>query len=197
MIDISIATEDILSEEVISKILTELGDFNLLHKLGRKGCGYLIKKIENFNTLANTGNVLVVIDLDMNRTSDEYLLYLTRNLKNRHENLIFSVPTREVESWILADREGLSNFLNISEKKIDRLPDSLDDPKSKLINLAKACKNSVAKNGIPPKAKSISKVGLSYNTILTKFVTETWSFRRALENSLSLSQTVTLLENLE
>lgn len=196
MINISIATEDLLSEEVILKILISIGNFNVIHRLGKQGCGYLIKKIDNFNKLANTCHVLVVIDLDNNPSHERYVGTITRNLKPAHENLIFSVPTREVESWLLADRIGLSGFLKISDGKIDRNPDLLDDPKSKLINLAKSCKNPTAKRGIPPAERSVSKVGLSYNTVLCDFVNTHWSIERAAENSESLRRTVDLLGGL-
>ncbi|MFE8047574.1 DUF4276 family protein [Brenneria goodwinii] len=196
MINITIATEDVLSESIISKILSNAGKFKIVMSLGKQGCGYLINKLNNFNNLAKTCVVLVVIDLDNNKSHDEYIEKITKSISKIDKNLVFSVPIKEVESWILADKSGLSKFLNISENKIDRDPDTVADPKEKIIYLAKNCKNRSAKNGIPPKPKEISKVGLSYNTVLVDFVNNHWSIERASNNSPSLRRTLELVDSI-
>lgn len=196
MVNIAIATEDILSEETLVKIINTHENLNLIHKLGRQGCGYLIKRMDNFNQLANTCKVLVVIDLDRNESHEEYVGSITRNIKNPHANLIFSVPKIEIESWLLADKQGISEFLKISEAKLEASPETLMDPKSNLINLARKCKNKTAKDGLPPKVGSISRIGLSYNSILTDFVREHWSIERAFHNSDSLRRTLQLLDGI-
>lgn len=195
MIDIAIATEDFLSEAVIIKIIRSIDKFNISLSLGREGCGYLTKKINNFNKMAERQKVLVVLDLDNNNSPDEYIRDITRNENVIHENLLFSIPVKEIESWILADKQGISSFLDIPEARIDRNPDELMDPKEKIISLARTCRNRVAKDGIPPKPRAISKVGLSYNTLLIDFVNNHWSIERAAVNSPSLNRTLILLDN--
>ncbi len=49
---ISIATEDILTEEVMVKILSSVSDVDIPFKLGKQGCGYLKKNIHKFNELS-------------------------------------------------------------------------------------------------------------------------------------------------
>ena len=197
MLDISIASEDTLSEATLTKIVASLEKFRIVNKLGRSdGCGNIIKNIEKYNALSRIHYVVVMLDLDLKPDEDEFLESIYRKLKRKEDKLLFSVPVREVESWILADKKGLSDFLIIAEKKIDDNPDQLLDPKEKIVNLAKKCKNHEARMGIPPKIGSAAKVGIFYNTLLKGFVNETWSIERARANSPSLNKTLSLLEQI-
>lgn len=197
MVDISLASEDILSEAAITKIIASLDKFRIVNKLGRNnGCGDIIKNIEKYNALSRIHHVMVMLDLDLKNNEDDFLESVHKKIKRKEDKLLFSVPIREVESWILADRKGLSEFLRISENRIDNNPDQLLDPKEKIVNLAKSAKNAEARTGIPPKAGSASKVGISYNTLLKGFVNENWSIERARENSPSLNKTMLILERI-
>ncbi|MFU9135365.1 hypothetical protein [Erwinia tasmaniensis] len=193
---ISIATEDVLTEEVITKILSFKGRFEIVHKLGRKGCGFLTNKLSNFNELAKTHNVLVFFDLDLKPNPNAYKSSLEGKVANKNGSLHILISVREVESWVLADRIGLSAYFNISRDKIERDPDVLPDPKEKIINLAKASKNPLIKKGIPPKAGAAAKVGISYNSLLTNFIWDGWDFTRALEHSQSLRDVSSLIDAL-
>ena len=44
---ISIATEDILTEEAMVKIIASNGHFEIKNKLGKQGCGYLIQQLSS------------------------------------------------------------------------------------------------------------------------------------------------------
>jgi len=196
MLDISLASEDILSEVTITKIVTSLEKFRVVNKLGRTGCGDIIKNIEKYNALSKIHYVLIALDLDMKESDAVLLAEIERKIKRKEDKLLFSVSVREIESWLLADRKGFSDFLRISESKIDTNPDSLLDPKGKIVNLAKSSKNAEARTGIPPKPGSAAKVGISYNTLLREFVSQNWSIDRARVNSPSLNKTLFILEEM-
>lgn len=196
MSDISFATEDVLSEVVLTKVIDSLDGFRIVNKLGRTGCGDIEKNINKYNNLANIHNVIIMLDLDMKLSEETYIETMISKIKNKSEKLFFSVPVREVESWLLADREGFSSFLNISIAKMDTYPEELLDPKEKIIYLARTCKNRVAKSGIPPKPGIAAKMGISYNSILRAFVEDNWSIERAKVNSPSLRKTLSILENI-
>ncbi|MCV5491988.1 hypothetical protein OFM83_32555, partial [Escherichia coli] len=76
-------------------------------------------------------HVLVVLDLDLKENAVTYRSEIENKLRNKHERLKIIIPIREVESWILADRGGLSDYFKISKDRIDRTPDELLDPKEK------------------------------------------------------------------
>lgn len=195
--DISIATEDILTEEAITKIIASQNKFNIRLRLGKQGCGYLTSNLSKFNTLANSHYVLVVLDLDSRNNAIEYRRSIEGQIRNKNEKFKLVIPVREIESWLLADREGMSDFLSISKDKIDRDPELLLDPKEKIINLAKQSRNNDIKRGIPPKHGAAAKVGLSYNTLLSSFIRDHWNIARAIELSASLRETIDLINTIE
>lgn len=193
---ISIATEDVLTEEIMKKVIFSKGRFEILHRLGKQGCGFLIKKLASFNEIAKSHNVIVLFDLDLKPSFDDYKLELESQLANKRDSLHILISVREVESWILADRVGLGDYLKISKDKIERDPDELLDPKEKIINLARGSKRSEIKRGIPPKQGAAAKVGISYNTLLTTFIWDGWDLNRAIDNSPSLRRVSELLDTL-
>lgn len=196
MTDISFATEDVLSEVVLTKVIDSFNVFRIVNKLGRAGCGDIEKNITKYNNLAKIHHVVIMLDLDLKLNQDIYIDSIISKIKDKSDKLFFSVPVKEVESWLLADRQGLSSFMNISIGKFDMRPEELLDPKEKIIHLARSCKNRIAKTGIPPKAGVAAKMGISYNSILRSFVEDFWSIERAKENSPSLRKTLDMLENI-
>lgn len=193
---ISIATEDALTEEIVLKMLSLKGRFEILHRLGKKGCGFLVSKLNNFNQLSRTHNVLVFFDLDLKPSRDAYVQEIEGYLANKQQSLHVLISVREVESWILADREGLANFLHVSKEKIDRSPEQLLDPKEKIVNLARNSKNSIIRKGIAPSQGAAAKVGISYNTLLIDFIWSRWDLNRAIEYSPSLKVVSDLIDSL-
>lgn len=196
MINISIATEDVLSEKVIIRLLCDSKKFNIVNRLGKRGNGYIFSNIKKLNELAKVHHVLVVTDLDNNTNKDAFINSIMRSIEIKHERLHIAIPIREIESWILSDRDGLSKYFKISKDKITPQPDLLRDPKSEIINLAQKGKNSETRRGIPAAQGSSCKMGLSYNTLLSNFVDDSWSYERARLNSESLKETIELLESL-
>lgn len=184
---IGIATEDALSEAVVEKILNSAPvDFRVVWKQRKRGFGYLKKNIRKFNEIANTYPVILVTDLDQSRCAFE----LTKNWLNtpRNPNLLFRVAVREVESWLLADREALAHFLNISVAKCPVSPDDILDPKQVLLNLVKKSRRREIKQDMLPVKGALSPVGLGYNARLSEFVWNYWVVNRAIAKSDSLNR---------
>ncbi|MEQ9891249.1 hypothetical protein [Pectobacterium aroidearum] len=195
MIKITIATEDILSEKIVIKLINEFDKFEVINSLGKKGNGYIFKNIKKFHQLSFSQSVLIVLDLD-NRHDVKMFANEVIGCIKINKNLKLSISVREIESWLLADKEGMSDFLQISKDKIPVNPELLLDPKEEIIKLAKKGKNTRTKNGIPPQKGAISKMGLSYNTLLTEFVENIWSSDRAKNNSASLRDILSILKEM-
>jgi len=112
-IPVHLAVEDDLSEAVIRRLLLDTGrEYAIGTVFGRGGFGYLRSRAKNWNAAAAAGTpVLLLTDLDQHPCPpvliDDWLDI------EPHSNLIFRVAVREVESWLLADREGLADFLGI------------------------------------------------------------------------------------
>jgi hypothetical protein len=105
-----------------------------------------------------------------------------------HSNLIFRVAVREVESWLLADREGFADFLGISVVNIPLQPDQIANPKQSLVNAARRSRRRALRESIVPRQGSTSVQGPDYNGCLGEFVRNQWGRDAAAESSPSLSR---------
>jgi hypothetical protein len=184
-IPIILAVEDILGEVVAQELLKQSDRrFALGTCLGRKGFGYLKKKIGHFNKSAKGIPLLVITDLDQGKCAPRLIADWLPSPK--HNNLIFRVAVREIESWLLADRDNISKFLGIRVSDIPLNPDEIIDPKALVINLAAKSKKSNVRKAIVPAHKSTAKIGPDYNGILSSFVQRDWSVNDAMKYSPSL-----------
>ena len=100
--------------------------------------------------------------------------------------LSFRVAVREVEAWLLADRDAIARFLNISVANFPRTPDDLDDPKQELLNIIRRRGHrSLCQDMLPSRT---AHVGARYNQRLCKYVVDKWKPERAALNSPSLQR---------
>lgn len=107
------------------------------------------------------------------------------------------VAVREVEAWLLADREAFAEFLGISVTLMPQDADAIADPKQKLINLARKSKNKTLREGIVPNSKTTAKIGRDYNGQLIPFVKQIWKVDSAIPNSSSLERAMKALLKFE
>jgi hypothetical protein len=184
--------EDILSEIVMKKLLThtgrpyEIGDCHL----GR-GNGFIKKTIAGFNNASKGMPHFILTDSDNYRCPIDLIQdYLPGNI---HPNMIFRIAVNEVESWVLADREGFAQYLRINVERIPLDCDSIADPKVHIISLARRCRNNYLKRGIIPKSGSTAKQGPYFNDCLIPFVKDNWDINNACNHSESLSRALRAL----
>ena len=148
---------------------------------------YLRSRANNWNAAAAAGTpILLLTDLDQHPCPsgliDDWLDF------DRHPNLIFRVAVREVESWVLADREGFSGFFNISVANVPLQPDQIPDPKQVLVNLARSSRIRVLRDAVVPRRGSTAIQGPDYNACLGEFVRNHWNRNAAAESSPSLNR---------
>lgn len=118
---ISIATEDILTEEVMVKILSSVSDIDIPFKLGKQGCGYLKKNIHKFNELSYLHNVLVVFDSDSQTNINAFRSSIEKEIKNKSRSLDIIIPVREIESWDIDRAKAHSPSLCTALMTINRI----------------------------------------------------------------------------
>lgn len=174
MIPIHLAVEDELSEKVLRRLLTDSDrPFLVSSVIHRGGSGYLKSKIDGLNKAAKGLPFLVLTDLDQqvcpSALIDDWLG------KPINPNLIFRVAVREVEAWILGDRENFSRFLGISADQIPFNPESLDDPKRALVQLASKARKADVRRRLVPRKNMTAVQGPEYNSCLAEFVASAWS----------------------
>jgi hypothetical protein len=193
LIPINLAVEDVLSEAVLRKILPDryvVGDHCM-----RGGFGYLKKNIRGFNNASKGMPFLVLTDLDTGECAPTLLKeWLSVPI---HHNLLFRVAVREVESWVLADRDRFAKFLGIRKTLVPVNVDAIDDPKKCLINLAMKSHTRNLREDIVPTKGSTAKQGPDYNGRLISFVEEFWNPYEAMDHSPSLERTIRAVENFQ
>jgi hypothetical protein len=102
--------------------------------------------------------------------------------------LLFRIAVREVEAWLLADREGIANFLGVAKIKVPQNPEAEHDPKNTLINLARKSRKRRLTIEIVPEPGSRASIGPLYNARLSEFVMEHWDVGNARLSSPSLDR---------
>lgn len=192
MIPINLAVEDDLSDAVVRRLLSESArPYAAGTTYGRSGFGYLRSTIRGWNRAARGVPFIVLTDLD----NDDCAPELIRNWlpEPKDPNLLLRVAVREVESWLLADRTNLAQYLGVTSSRLPPSPDTLPDPKGFLISLARRSRSREVRARIAPKLGSTAKQGPEYNAALAAFVRNHWDIAASRLNSPSLARTVTRL----
>ena len=194
-IPINIVVEDSLSEAVIRKILnSQPHQFYIGYCYQRRGFGYIKLKKRGFNNAAQETPYLVLADLEDECAPKQIEAWLPEPM---HPNLLFRIAVQEVESWLLADKEGLSSFLGISANLIQMDIENIADPKKHLINLARRSRKRSLRESLVPRSGSTAKIGPDYNGQLSSFVANQWDIESAMKNSDSLRRTISAINRFQ
>ncbi len=187
-IPVHLAIEDDLSEIVVRRLLADTQrEYSVGAAFGRTGYGYLRNTAPKWNAAAAAGTPIILLT-DLDRHPCASGLINTWLGAAPHPNLIFRIAVREVESWILADREGFSQFLRISSVFVPLQPDQLPDPKQTLVSLARRSRVRIVKESIVPRRGTTAIQGPDYNGCLGEFVRNDWDSNAAVGHSPSLSR---------
>lgn len=186
MIYISLVYEDGLSEAVMNKLLVSFGNkYEVVNSYPGYGFGYLKANIKGFNQASLVYPHFMLTDLDNYICPSELIQDWINFEVNKH--FIFRIAVKEVESWLLADIEGLSSFLKVSPSNFPLNPDLETDPKNVLIQLAKRSRKREIREDIVPINNNAS-IGPNYNGCLTQFVVNYWNIEMAITRSNSLKR---------
>lgn len=190
---IALAVEDRLSETVLRSLLQQSGrNFEVVACYSRGGFGYLKKQAQAFNQAAKHKPFLMLADLDRSECPPVLIQEWLKGPK--HDNFLFRIAVREVESWLMAHREAFARFLGIKTSHVAVDPDTLGDPKIELIRLVRRSKKRKLQDAILPVPGASSKVGPDYNGQLGFFVKTAWKADVAARHSPSLARTLESLK---
>lgn len=103
------------------------------------------------------------------------------------------VPVRAVESWLLADREWFAREFSVALRQLPRDPDSLEDPKRRLIDICRRSRRADVRGGMTPREGGGRLVGPEYVTRIVAFARFTWDPERAVGASESLRRSMAAL----
>lgn len=190
---ISAAVEGIVDEAVVRRLIAHAGGTPGA-VYGRQGKSLLRQRIAGYNNAAQRVPWIVLVDLD--RDADCAPPLRNAWLPELAPHLCFRVAVREVESWLLADAERLADFIGVSRSRVPAQPESLNDPKETLVNLARTSRRSDIREDLVPRPEGGRQVGPAYSSRLIEFVSDRWRPRIAARRAESLRRAIACLTRL-
>ena len=190
---LSAVVEGDVDEAVVRRLVADAG--GTVHAVyGRNGKDGIRKNLDAYNQAARGWLWLVVVDLD----DDAECAPLLRAewLPNPAAHMCFRVAVREVEAWLLADRDGLADFLGTASSRIPVWPEAVDDPKQAMVNLAIGSRRRAIREDMAPRPGSRRAVGPAYASRLIEFAQRRWRPGVAANRSESLQRCRTRIQEL-
>ncbi len=188
MKSLSLLVEGTLDEAIGRRIIEYAGG-TVQIVYGKKGVNYIKKKLSGFNDAAVAIPVLALVDL-MDAKSGCPKQVVEKWLPRCHKNMIFRLVVFEIESWILADRTGVSTFLGVSKNKVPGNPEQVADPKRTLVGLARKSRSERIRRLLVPARGSTATEGPAYTSELQRFVRDQWNIGEAIDRAPSLKRCV-------
>lgn len=196
---ITVAVEDALSELVATRLIGEyIPRAEVGRVFGLRGFDSVKSMMSALNQMSRyDGPVLVLADLDnpgmcplvrVQELSGELII---------SPNMLIRIAALEIESWIMADREGFAKWLSIAASIVSRAPESLNDPKRTLVALASRSRTRALREGIAPRhVRGTHRTGSDYNDLVGEFVTRLWNPDAARRNAPSLDRAISRISEL-
>jgi hypothetical protein len=138
---------------------------------GRRGKSFLRTRIVNYNSAARLRPWMVLLDLDNDFSCAPELIEAW--LPRPQRLMCFRVAVREVESWLIADRERIASFLGISTSVVPLDPEKPLDPKDTVVSLARRSRRREIREDIVPRPGSGRTIGPAYVSRLMEYVRDT------------------------
>ena len=193
---ISSAVEGLVDEAVVKRLILEVGG-EIGPIYGKRGKSLLRQRINGYNNAANYHPWIVLVDL--NREADCPPPLKAAWLPNTGTFMCFRIAVREVEAWLLADREHFASFLRVRSTAVPPTPELINDPKEVVIALSRQSRSRDIRLDMAPRAGSGRNIGPAYVSRLIEFVSDQnngWRPQRAARSSASLTRCLTRLREL-
>jgi hypothetical protein len=186
--------EGVLDEAAARRVLAYCG-----HELGtcfgKRGWTYIQERIRGFSDSARTVPVLILVDhMDTGFKCPPEVI--TRWIQDRHPHCLLRVVVPELESWFLADRKNLAEFLRVPFSTIPARAEELADPKQTLVNAARKSRSARIRDALVPRRNSTAQVGPLYTSELIRFIHARWDIVAARRDAGSLDRCVRRVQEL-
>jgi hypothetical protein len=169
-------------------------EFDVGLALDMSGKGRLDKEFNGFNDAAQGSPWLVLRDLDDDAACAPD--FLRTKGWAAAEWMSVRLAVREVESWLLADREGVASFFGVRKSDLPMDTDALPDPTKALVDLCRRSRKPGMRRAMVPDSGRVT-VGRLYEAMVIEFGSEVWDVSRAAAHSESLRRAVRNLRALQ
>lgn len=192
---VRLLVEGYLDEALLRKAIGHFTGLEVNNCYGKRGNPYIRKKIADFSKAAGPRFPLVcLVDLDR----EDCVLRLIEQLLpgGAPPGFLLRVAVREMEAWLLADRDGMARFTGAPLDKIPPEPDACADPKREIVALVRQYGKPGLKKDIVPAAGSSAPVGPGYAPQIARFIHDVWNPDNALAHSRSFARAVQALRQI-
>jgi hypothetical protein len=189
------AAEGLTDQAVLYRLASFLG-VNLNTVYGGQGKSQLLMRLSGFAKASRYSPWVVLIDLD---SEDCPVSFQRTVLKHIPSKMCLRVVVREIEAWILADSERVSQWLRVPRLLVPRNPEAIANPKQSLIDLARRSRSRIIREAMVPSDGSGREVGPAYTSEFIRFVEDEdagWRPDAAARNSDSLSRCLRCLRRI-
>lgn len=168
---VSGAVEGMVDEVVLRHLVRQCGGaVGVVY--GREGKSRLRQRLGGYNQAARFSPWAVLVDLD--EDFDCAALLRAVWLPTLSPRMCFRVAVRSIEAWLLADRDGIAQFLSVPPSRVPPDPDALADPKRALVDLARGSRRRAVREDLVPRPGSGRAVGPVYTSEMITFVQQHW-----------------------
>lgn len=189
-------------DEFVARRLIEFVGFSAGSIYGGNGKPHLLRLLEKQNQASRFMPCLCLIDMDTDAEcpADYVQLLRTRHLKTpQSPGFLLRISVRQVEAWLLGDRDHFATFFKVTPNKIPLNPETINDGKSFIVRLMRESNKSPWRELLLPIGDSRHRIGPGYSTVIKKFLysKETpWRPDVAAEHSPSLARCLRALRRL-
>ena len=181
-------------DEAVSRRLIEHVDATPGTVYGKNGKAQLRRVIDGYNMAARRSPWLVIVDLN---SDAECAPPMSRQwLHKPAPRMCFRIAAREIEAWLLADREALAGFLKLPRSRLPANPEGVANPKRLVVDLARRSPKHAVREDMVPRRGSGREVGPAYASRLIEFVQRSWRPAVAAQHANSLSRCIECLRDL-
>ena len=153
-------------------------------------------RLRQVNQTARHSPWFALCDLDREECAPSRV---RRYLPEPAPRMCFRIAVRTVESWFLADKEGIVRralrFLRVAKDGVPAAPEDEHDPKFRLVALARRSRSRSIREGLVPSAADRRAVGAEYALMMSEFARDHWSPHRAAERAPSVRRTIERCRN--
>lgn len=187
---LNIIVEDVVSKAVMSRLLAYLRFSGCADYRVTQGNVRIRANIPKYKGASRVAPHIILTDLDRYPCS-------TALLEEWHvgalpPDMILRIAVREVESWLMSDRQGIASFLHVAFEKVPAAPESVDFPKQALFSVIRKSRRKRLVEEMVPQAGA--HIGPLYNDHLCNFTLNYWNIETAAENAPSLSRSLSRIE---
>jgi hypothetical protein len=179
---LNVACEGPTDEAVLKRLLRD-HDVRVSATYVLRGKGNLDARLPGMKNAAKTSHWLVLRDLNGDAQCAPDLV--SRLAGHAPATFRLQIAVRKLESWLLADSEGIAAMLGVLPRLVPRSPDVLDDPRRELVALARRSRRGRVQRDFVPRLSS-ARVGPAYTARLIEFAARAWDPLQASQRSPSL-----------